>query len=105
MCSREDTCKSFNVLFSIFKGTLLFLKQQMPSTSTSRQGQDASTLLNTPISGAKIDNSLRVQRFEQFLKGCELSRKYECSESDIRLGWDKESGEKLKVLNFRSQVS
>lgn len=71
----------------------------MYSTSSSREGQDASTLLKTPTSEAKIHESLRVLRFGQLLKGCEISSMYELSESDVRLGWDKEFGEMLRNLS------
>lgn len=65
MCLQDDvTSKTFNLLFSIFKGAPVFLTQAMSSTSTSREGQDASTLLKTPTSEA-THSSLSVVRFGQ----------------------------------------
>ena len=64
----------------------------MSSTSASREGQDAKTLLKTPRSEASMHESLRVLRFWQLLKECEVLSTYPCSESDVRRGYVNEFG-------------
>lgn len=66
----------------------------MCSTSTSREGQDARTLLKTPTSGAIIHESLRVLRILQLLKECDVLNMYVDSESDVRPGYENEFGGK-----------
>lgn len=86
---QSDIFKSFNLLFSILKGPLS-LKQLMSSTSTSKAGQDARTLLKTPTSGESISVSLRVLRSWHLSKEREVMKKYEDSESDVRPGYENE---------------
>ena len=70
----------------------------MFNTSTSREGQDESSVLKTSTLVASINTSLRVLRLEQFLKGSELVNMYELSESDMRLGWENESDGNSKTF-------
>ncbi|KAF3611728.1 hypothetical protein DY000_02051532 [Brassica cretica] len=65
---QQATSRSFNFLFSIFKGSPFFFENLMSSTSTSREEQNASTLLKTPTS-ATIHESLRKYRLSKNLNG------------------------------------